>query len=397
MAVKVKEWRGAWWIFINYRGKRKAKSVGSGKAGHRAALAAAEQIQAKLVLGDSSLLDTPRVKVLTLGQYAEAWHKGYVELCLKPGTAEQYAKVLRVHWLPELGEVGLAALIREHVKMVLSRKLSSGLKPNTAKLLLSVLRACLNAAMEDGLIAANPAARVGRFMPRSGEASPLSVFTPDELIALLEAAERQSPQVYARVLTLARTGLRIGEGLALQVDDLDLLHRELWVRRTWGGGKKTRGDRRFNVPKSGKPRHVDMSQQLCYVLRGYLAMRGTASPWLFPTADGSQMTPGSFWQCPWHSLLRRAVVPYRKPHALRHTYASLLIQHGESLAYVRDQLGHHSIALTVDTYGHLPPGANKAAVDRLDKVTGRNLDATRGLKQSPATDGGPAPAEARRR
>jgi integrase len=133
MAVKVKEWKGAWWVFIDYQGRRKAKRVGSGKAGQRAALAA--------------------------------------EVCLKPGTAEQYAQAFRVHWLPELGEVTLPALTREHVKMVLSRKLAAGLKPNTVKLLLSILRACLNAAMEDGLIVSNPAARVGKFIPRTGETS----------------------------------------------------------------------------------------------------------------------------------------------------------------------------------------------------------------------------------
>jgi integrase len=53
---------------------------------------------------------------------------------------------------------------------------------------------------------------------------------------------------------------------------------------------------------------------------------------------------------------------------LRHTFASLLISQGESLAYVRDQLGHHSIQITVDTYGHLVPGGNRQAVDRLDEV-----------------------------
>jgi integrase len=53
-------------------------------------------------------------------------------------------------------------------------------------------------------------------------------------------------------------------------------------------------------------------------------------------------------------------------HDLRHTYASLLIQAGESLAYIRDQMGHHSIKVTVDIYGHLAPGGNKEAVDKLD-------------------------------
>jgi integrase len=66
-------------------------------------------------------------------------------------------------------------------------------------------------------------------------------------------------------------------------------------------------------------------------------------------------------------------------HDLRHTFASLLIAQGESLAYVRDQLEHASVKLTVDTYGHLVPGANRQAVDRLDDpadATTRNLTAT---------------------
>jgi integrase len=56
---------------------------------------------------------------------------------------------------------------------------------------------------------------------------------------------------------------------------------------------------------------------------------------------------------------------------LRHAFASLLIQQGESLAYVRDQMGHHRITITVNTYGHLVPGANKAVVDKLDNTPTR--------------------------
>jgi len=186
------------------------------------------------------------------------------------------------------------------------------------------------------------------------------------------------PEHYPLILLLARTGVRIGEALALKREDLDFPQRLLWVRRTWGR-------REIGTPKTGKARRVDMSQQLERVLQAHLTLRdaeavvaGRDSEWLFPTLDGRDkpMPPLEFYKAVWWPLLRRSALRYRKPHALRHTYASLLIQNGESLAYVRDQLGHSSIRMTVDTYGHLVPGANRQAVDRLDDATGRNLYAT---------------------
>ena len=65
-------------------------------------------------------------------------------------------------------------------------------------------------------------------------------------------------------------------------------------------------------------------------------------------------------------LLKVAGLAKRNLHYLRHTFASLLIEQGESLAYVKDQMGHSSIEITVDIYGHLVPGGNRQAVDRLD-------------------------------
>src|SRR5205823_9305490 len=66
-------------------------------------------------------------------------------------------------------------------------------------------------------------------------------------------------------------------------------------------------------------------------------------------------------------VLERAMLPLHfSPHCLRHTYASLMLQQGESLTYVQRQLGHASINLTADTYGKWLPLGNKAAVDRLD-------------------------------
>src|SRR5213078_929233 len=68
-----------------------------------------------------------------------------------------------------------------------------------------------------------------------------------------------------------------------------------------------------------------------------------------------------------YRVLGKAGLRRVRIHDLRHSFASRLIANGESLAYVRDQMGHSSIQVTVDIYGHLVPGSNKQAVDRLDE------------------------------
>jgi hypothetical protein len=75
-------------------------------------------------------------------------------------------------------------------------------------------------------------------------------------------------------------------------------------------------------------------------------------------------------------------------HDCRHTYASLLIGNGASLAYVKDQMGHSSIQTTVEVYGHLVPGANKHEVDKLDEILAENAPQTHpaneeGLQENP--------------
>ncbi len=77
-----------------------------------------------------------------------------------------------------------------------------------------------------------------------------------------------------------------------------------------------------------------------------------------------------------NKALEKAGLRKIRIHDLRHTYASLLIQAGESLGHVRDQLGHHSIKVTVDVYGLLTPEGNKETVDRLADASNRNLYAT---------------------
>jgi integrase len=236
----------------------------------------------------------------------------------------------------------------------------------------------------------------------------LSVFTAEELRQLIDVARAEFPlEIYVLVLTLARTGLRPGEGRCLQVADVDLAVRQLWVRRTEGRRGRKHGLARFNAPKNHQVRRVDMSDQLVADMEAYLAIRqrkGPAGPWLFPPPSESRVTAhqkrtpsgrdfrvqahrrlsGGYrpeepighttFSTVWRRLLSRARVRYRKPHELRHTYATRLIaeavdhgQDGEAiLHYVSKQLGHSSIKITVDYYGHLVPTRRRVIVNRLD-------------------------------
>jgi integrase len=94
---------------------------------------------------------------------------------------------------------------------------------------------------------------------------------------------------------------------------------------------------------------------------------GTIPEWVFVNSEGKpfdkKMSETAFYKA-----LERAGLRKVRIHDLRHTYASFLIQAGESLPYIRDQMGHHSIKVTVDIYGHLVPGGDKEAVDGLDDV-----------------------------
>ncbi|MFC1693444.1 tyrosine-type recombinase/integrase [Candidatus Latescibacterota bacterium] len=88
--------------------------------------------------------------------------------------------------------------------------------------------------------------------------------------------------------------------------------------------------------------------------------------WIFINKVGKPISGDNWRKRIFNKALKKSKLRSIRIHDIRHTYFSLLLQMGESMIYVRDQLGHSSIRITVDTYGHLVPGGNKEAVDKLD-------------------------------
>lgn len=87
---------------------------------------------------------------------------------------------------------------------------------------------------------------------------------------------------------------------------------------------------------------------------------------VFPNRNGKAMDGANFKHRVFYRIIERAGIPRFRFHDIRHTFASLLLQQGESLHYVKEQMGHATIQTTVDIYGHIVPGANRNAVNRLD-------------------------------
>jgi integrase len=200
------------------------------------------------------------------------------------------------------------------------------------------------------------------------EISPLS---KAELTEFLGMALEIAPFHYPLFLLLARTGMRVGEAIALKWSDLDFEQRLITVRRNIN--KFGNAD----TPKTAKVRRVDMSRQLKDALLKLHRLRkveklkngwDSLPEWVFINSVGNHLDKNNLRNRVFHKIRKEAKLRSFRIHDLRHTYASFLIQAGESLAYVRDQLGHHSIQVTVDIYGHLVPGGNKEAVDRLDDL-----------------------------
>ena len=192
----------------------------------------------------------------------------------------------------------------------------------------------------------------------------------EELNILLKTIQTHFHRHYPMVLTLARTGMRLGEVLGLQWGDIDFNSRFITIQRGLSKGK-------VGTPKNGKIRKVDMSLQLTEALKVLKHQRkietlrkgwSRVPEWVFVNENGNYIHDKHWRAHIFYKALEKAKLRKIRIHDLRHTYASLLIQAGESLAYIRDQLGHHSIKVTVDIYGHMAPEGNKAAVDRLDDI-----------------------------
>jgi len=218
MGVTIREWKGAWWIFINHHGTRKAKRIGTGEPGKKAAKQVAQQIQARLALGQMAF-DRPETSV-TLDAYAETFLER-IEQTRKHTTHADYQKIFDRYVFPVFRGQDLQQVTREKVKAFAVGCLQRGLSAKTVQNIIRTLSSLFSHTIEDNLITANPALRPGKFLPKISKRRSINPLTREELALFLSYTKTMAPTLYPAFLCAARTGLRQGELLALQWEDIN--------------------------------------------------------------------------------------------------------------------------------------------------------------------------------
>jgi len=351
-----------WWVFVSHNGKRTSRKVGDKKA----AEVVASKIRAKLQLGEFGFEEQKPVPAFK--EYADKWININVPATCKESTVRDYKDILRLHVLPAFGDLMITDITRGKVKDFLLDKVNNGYAKSTASHMKDVVSGVLNKALDDEIIQANPALQLGKNLLKTKDhVKHINALTPEELKQLLDTVYEHFPEHYSLFLLLARTGMRIGEALALQWGDLNFKDRSIEVKRSVYRGKIT-------TPKNGKTRLVDMSLQLAEALKSN--MRGFALgladdkndkvKFVFINKTGTLIDKDNWRRRVFNKALKKADIRRIRIHDLRHTYATLRISKGDNVADVSNQLGHHSVKLTMDVYYQWFPGKKKSEVDGLD-------------------------------
>ncbi len=327
---------------------------------------------------------------ILMTDFAERWLQK-VEATTKRSTHLRYKQCLDYHILPRFGSKRVLDVDQDAVESFLLDKLKEErpTRPNaepsttqkrkfakkTVANVHAVLRTLLQWAVSKRVLFENPAREMAKELKltesREVRKSKIKAMDREQRQRFLETAQQVTPHFYPLFAFLASTGARLGEALALEWEHLDFSKRKAMLEQSFS---EHSDDEEPGTLKTGGTRKVDLSQTLVRTLRRLETTRkeqtlkygwAEVPTYVFVTKEGTRFDASNVRHA-MDRVLKKAGLPHFSPHCLRHTYASLMLQQGESLKYVQKQLGHASIQITSDLYGDWLDIEGKGAVDRLD-------------------------------
>ena len=352
---------------LDDRGRRRQREVG-GFGTKKAAQTALNEALADTQRGNYS----PPSRT-TVREFLDEWHEGARhELALTAWT--NYGQIIRRNINPYLGSKRLTDLSPLDIKRWHGKLLTDGrqdgqpLAVASVKLAHRILRRALADAVRWNLIVSNPAAATR--VPK-GETKELTVWSAEEAKRFLDTiAEERLVGLWTLAL---HTGLRRGELAGLRWRDVDLDAGTLTVAQQRTTANYTVV---ITTPKAKSQRQLLLAPKTVATLRGHLQRQRkermalgpdwTDSGYVFVDEAGVEIHPQRFTKL-FDEVLKRTGAPKIRLHDLRHTMASLALEAGVHPKVVQEQLGHSAIAVTLDTYSHVPQAVRR---DSADKIAG---------------------------
>lgn len=361
-------WEGRYVIGYDDRGYPKTKSVLA-----KTKRECAEKLQKlKEELGG---IKSDKVKPdMRFADWLEYWYENHSKPKLRITTQANYKNCIRLHINPEIGQLPLNKLtqndlqqfyakLKKNGRKKLTEKYGDGLSDRMVRMCHAICRSALEKAVKDGLIRVNPA--IGCKLPPK-RAREMQVLDRDELQRFLIQAQAEG--YYELFLLDLATGLRRGELLALQWDDLDFKTGVLNVDKQV---YEVHGELQFSKPKTKNSiRKIVLPPAVVEVLREYRTH--VHSRWMFPSPvkEDSPLTPGAV-RARLQIILEHAQCKQVRFHDLRHTFATLALQNGMDVKTLSAMLGHVSAATTLDIYTHITDDMQRTAAANIDRGIGK--------------------------
>jgi integrase len=367
--------RKTWWVRFSVGGQR----VSEGYRDEQEALDRREQVAAKITLAT----DPRRPAVKRAPQFRDIADRALVEYkklrSLRPTTLTNHESFLEQHLKPFFGTTPVDG---EHFDRSLVRKFIIHLRggDGTTRVLadssisvgLPTLSIVLDYAVEEKLLVQNPMRGGGRLWRAEQIVDDIDPFTPEELRKISAGAYAVDHDFGVLVQITMQCGLRPGEALALRRCDLDLDAGEVRVRGTFSRGRLGP----TKTPSSNRTvsllDHVVVDEALSRSIlpRIKAAVLTSISPEerMFP------LSGPSYWTRAWTRALAKAGIRYRKPHNMRHSFASILLSRGANLLQVQKAGGWRSATVLLSTYARWvgesakTPGASNLQARRRSAV-----------------------------
>jgi len=314
---------------------------------------------------------------ITVGEYLKQWSENYTVMHTSPRTSQSYQAETQNHIIPALGAIPLCQLQPQQIENYYTRALTKGrsdgkggLSARTVLYHHRILSEALSHAVKVGLITRNVANVVDPPRPRRAK---IATLASEDIPKFLEAA--QDSPYYILFFTALSTGMRLGELLGLRWSDVYFDSGSLSVTQAL---YKRCGVCEMREPKSPhSQRQIAMPQSLIHLLEHHKAMQEaqmillgrplTKNDLVFAYPDGKPLDPGVVSHT-FSRVLQKAGLSHIRFHDLRHTHATLMLKAGVHPKIVSERLGHASVAFTLDTYSHVVPGLQEAAVERFDEI-----------------------------